>query len=130
MATKRTRETPPIDITPLIDVIFLLLVFFMVSSVFRKDQFALLLNLPKTAHADPSESQNQTLNIELNAKEVAINGQKLEIQEMDKKLEEIKDKSIAINMRVDKDVRYEVLISVLEKLKIYQLNNLSLITEK
>ena len=45
MARKAKRETSRL-LTPLIDVVFLLLIFFLVSSVFKKEEFA-LLNLPK-----------------------------------------------------------------------------------
>ena len=37
---KRSRETLSPDLTPLIDVVFLLLIFFMVSTVFKKEELA------------------------------------------------------------------------------------------
>jgi len=41
----RRREAPSVDLTPLIDVVFLLLIFFMVSSSFDRAA-ALNINLP------------------------------------------------------------------------------------
>lgn len=52
----RARK-PSINITPLIDVMFLLLIFFMVSSTFR-DYFGIDVTLPKAAHA-----QGQTADV-------------------------------------------------------------------
>ncbi len=46
----RRKRGPGINITSLIDVVFLLLIFFMVSSTFR-EQFALDLELPEAATA-------------------------------------------------------------------------------
>jgi len=43
---RRSFGTP--EITPLIDVVFLLLVFFMVSSVFKKEEPALQMKLPSS----------------------------------------------------------------------------------
>lgn len=49
-ALRRTRRRPAITITPLIDVMFLLLIFFMVSSTFR-DQYGIDVDLPEAASA-------------------------------------------------------------------------------
>jgi biopolymer transport protein ExbD len=52
----KRREALVPDMTPLIDVVFILLIFFIVTSVFKKEELALLLNLP--------DSQAQTLEVE------------------------------------------------------------------
>ncbi len=54
---KRSREISPPDLTPLIDVVFLLLTFFIVSTVFRKEEFALSLNLPKTSSTEKGQGK-------------------------------------------------------------------------
>lgn len=43
---KRERESPEVIITPLIDVVFLLLIFFMVSTTFQRDS-ELTIELPE-----------------------------------------------------------------------------------
>lgn len=53
-ARPRGRK-PIINITPLIDVMFLLLIFFMVSSTFRS-QPGFDVNLPRAASATPQET--------------------------------------------------------------------------
>jgi biopolymer transport protein ExbD len=126
---KRSREFSGFDITPLIDVVFLLLIFFMVSSVFKKDELALLLSLPKTEQAEGEEQkQAEIIIIELNSEEFAYNGKKMSVENIDNELKAISNKSIPIELRIDKDVRYERLVLVLDKLKNYELSNLSLIT--
>ena len=44
----RPREEPDVIITPLIDIVFLLLIFFMMSTTFQKDS-ALAIDLPKSS---------------------------------------------------------------------------------
>ena len=66
---KREILTP--DITPLIDVVFILLIFFIVSSVFKKDELALVLNLP-TSSAKEIELKQKEIIIELNHEKLAI----------------------------------------------------------
>ena len=51
---RRSREASAPDLTPLIDVVFLLLIFFLVSTVFKKEELAFLLNLPKTQYGETS----------------------------------------------------------------------------
>ena len=77
MKFKRTaREELAINITPLIDVVFLLLIFFMVPTTFSRET-RLLANLPQ-ADAELTESQPTQLEIVV-AREgtYAINGRAL-----------------------------------------------------
>lgn len=50
----RRAEPPRIDLTPLIDVVFLMLIFFMVSTTFDK-QARLKVDLPEASQTDRSE---------------------------------------------------------------------------
>lgn len=127
---KRTRESNNIDITPLIDVVFLLLIFFMTSTVFKKDELSLLLSLPKSAHGEQQKAQDKTITIELNRKEINYNGLKTSFKAIHLHLEKIKTKNIPIDIRIDKNVKYDRVIKLFDQLKKYQLTNLSLITER
>ena len=42
----KRRESLSLDLTPVIDVVFILLIFFIVTSVFKKEELALMLDLP------------------------------------------------------------------------------------
>lgn len=127
---KRSRETAMPDITPLIDVVFLLLIFFMVSTVFKKDELALLLNLPTVTEGESQAQAKKTIILELSKEELAYDGKKVAMEELGAKLKDIQDKKTPVDLRVDKDVRYERVVQVLDELKKYKLNNLSLITNK
>ncbi|MDD0851957.1 biopolymer transporter ExbD [Halobacteriovorax sp. GB3] len=126
---KRTREVLPPDITPMIDVVFLLLIFFMTSTVFKKDELALLLNLPKASKGESVETKKENIYIELSEKEIAYNGAKMPLEQIDSKLKDVTKKDTPIELRVDKNVRYERVVILLDKLKANNLANISLITE-
>jgi len=126
---KRTREITAPDITPLIDVVFLLLIFFMVSTVFKKDELALLLNLPKTSKGNKEKQNKKHVIIELSPTAVAFNGKKTTLQDIEIHVSKIVEKSIPIDLRIDKTVQYERVVKLLDKLKKYELTNLSLITD-
>ncbi len=128
MSKKRTRDTPMPDITPLIDVVFLLLIFFMVSTVFKKSEVALLLNLPEVSDEQAQGTADKVITIEVSDDKMAYNGKALEEDELGAKLGLVTTKDIPIELRIDKDVKYEKVVKVLDQLKKNSLNNLSLIT--
>jgi biopolymer transport protein ExbD len=67
------RVEPGIDITPFVDVVFLLVIFFMVSTTFTKES-RLTLQLP-TADVAPSETPEQSIEISVDREGgYAING--------------------------------------------------------
>jgi len=123
---KREILTP--DITPLLDVVFILLIFFIVSSVFKKDELALVLNLP-TSSAQEIQLKEKEIIIEINSEKLAIYGKEVNIEDLDKQMNEIEDKKRNIIFRIDKDVKYENVVKVLDVLQKNQLFNISLITE-
>ena len=63
----RRSEPPRVDITPLIDVVFLMLIFFMVSTTFDK-QTQLKVELPSATTTDTSEKPAEKIEITIDAK--------------------------------------------------------------
>lgn len=62
--SKTQHEEPEINLTSLIDVVFLLLIFFMVSTTFER-QAALKIDLPE-ASSEPSVEERERLEIVIN----------------------------------------------------------------
>ena len=58
---KRNSAAGSLSITPLIDVVFLLLIFFLVSSRFAEEERELQLNLPSVSEALPMTAQPDEL---------------------------------------------------------------------
>lgn len=56
----RHKRQPSINITPLIDVMFLLLIFFMVSSTF-KEYYGIEIELPEAESAQPQEEDSHEI---------------------------------------------------------------------
>ena len=69
---QRTEEVS-VNLTPLIDVVFLLLIFFMVSTTFTRET-QLKLDLPQAASGERVENRNiQQLELTISAGEMALN---------------------------------------------------------
>jgi biopolymer transport protein ExbD len=129
MARRSRRESLSMDLTPLIDMVFLLLVFFLVTSTFKKDELALLLKLPKTEQGAGAEKKTDQLTIELSDNDVAVNGKKSSMEELPATLQNAQKETL-VNLRVDGDVKYTRLVKVLDLLQSNKLENISLITDK
>ncbi|NLG07677.1 MAG: biopolymer transporter ExbD [Deinococcales bacterium] len=65
-ARKRLAATPGLDLTPMVDVVFLLIIFFMVSTTFITLESGLPVELPdtQTTVAEPSNLPTVTVNKE------------------------------------------------------------------
>lgn len=125
----KRREQLGIDLTPIIDVVFILLIFFIVTSVFKKDELALILDLPKS-DAKAMEIKDDQIFIELNETKLAIKGIEVSFESLEDNLKEVKDNKKPIIIRIDKNTRYERVTKVLDLLQKYRLNNLALVTEE
>ena len=125
----RKRETIAPDLTPLIDVVFILLIFFIVTSVFKKEELALVLDLPSSSSKE-LVIEKKEISIEVGINKLAILGKEVLIGELSVELSKIKDKKRDVIVRIDKNVKYEKIVKVFDALQKYELNNLSLVTKK
>ncbi len=125
---RKRREPLTADLTPIIDVVFLLLIFFLVSSVFKKEELALLLSLPKTENFEEIVKK-QELSLELSAERIALNGEELTFEKLAEKLSTIKNKKTPVVVRIDEQVTYQRIIKLFDTLQKYELNNLMLVSK-
>lgn len=71
-----TKQDPEVNLTPLIDVVFLLLIFFMVSTTFTKES-EISVDLPESG-ADPIETVVEAIDLTIDIKgRYYINQQKV-----------------------------------------------------
>ena len=124
---KRTRRIRP-DMTPLIDCVFLLLVFFLVTSVFKQDESVLKLILPETQTKTKRDTP-EGLYIELSETELAFNGQRGTPDELREKAAAVQNKKSPVAIKIDKGTTYERIAVILDILQVQKLYNIQLINE-
>jgi len=61
----KERQDPDINLTPLIDVVFLLLIFFMVSTTFTRES-EISINLPESS-AETTETEQTTVDLSIDS---------------------------------------------------------------
>ena len=128
---RKKREFLQSDLTPLIDVVFLLLIFFMATSVFKKDELALSLTLPNVEEGGESSGKVQrNMVIQVTKDQIALNQEVLSLEEFKNKIQSFEDKKMPIELKIDKEVEYQRVVDVLNALKSEKFYNLDLVTEK
>ena len=110
---ERKRKSPSITITSLIDVVFLLLVFFMVSTTFAEHP-GIKLELPSASSAEPSKLEPLTLTIDKKGR-MYLNGEGIREDELRRKLkEEAKGPDVTLILKADKAVPYGYVIRAMD----------------
>jgi biopolymer transport protein ExbD len=116
------EENFSLDLTPLVDVVFLLLIFFMVSTVFVDFKRQMDISLPSSKSSSSSETL-EPIKVELTVdKQVFLNGENIKIEELELALSKIsitKKKSAII--RADKNLPYGNVIKVMGILQAVQI---------
>ena len=125
----KRRESLNLDLTPVIDVVLFLLIFFIVVSVFKKEENALILDLP-TSNAKEMKVDQEQVFIELNKTKLAIKGIEVSFESLEDNLKAIKNKEKPVVVKIDKKVEYERVVKVLDLLQKYNLSNLALVTNE
>ncbi|MBN2008001.1 biopolymer transporter ExbD [candidate division KSB1 bacterium] len=114
---KRTHKVI-INITSLIDVLFLLLIFFMVSSTFI-EQPAMKLELPESKSAANERIKDVVLEVRT-SDELYINGEKVNQDVLEKRLTEILPtlEEPTLILKADKTVPYGIVVGIMDVAKI------------
>ena len=77
-SNEESAETPEINLTPLIDIVFLLLIFFMVSTTFQQSR-ALQVALPEASVESAKDSAPVAIELSIDASgRMAVNGTALD----------------------------------------------------
>ncbi len=124
----RKRRRISLDMTPLIDCVFLLLVFFLVTSVFKQDKSVLKLLLPETV-SEVKQEVPEGLFIELSETEMAVNGEISSFENLEAKGASIQNKKAPVALRIDKKTPYERVARVLDILQQEKIYNIQFVNE-
>jgi len=130
--TRRTAPEPGFQIAPMIDVIFLLLSFFVASQVFSQWETEIDIKLPTAETGDiPERLPGEIIiNIREDGTKV-VNSQVLAVDELKSLLERIVElfPGQPVLIRADRGTRYEHVIGVLDICRKVDLWNIAFATD-
>lgn len=115
---KRRSKTPEMQISPMIDMIFLLLVFFIVSTMHMTQVKTMQVKLPQAQNT--MLQKKTTFNIAIKADNtIWLEDQKISLLTLVTKAKQElgRNKNLAVVIRADEKVKYGTAIKVLDQLK-------------
>lgn len=128
------REEVTVNLTPLIDVVFLLLIFFMVTTTFTKET-RLTLTLP-SAEGRLATALPDMLEVSIGVdSRYAINGRALvnnDIESIKKALVEVSqgDRSLPLVITADANVPYQAVVTAMDAAGQMGFNRLNMTTKR
>ena len=115
------------NLPSLVDVVFLLLIFFMLTTTFSQVLTKLDIELPRAKAVTEQKKQNVIIEIGLEGK-LAFNGEDVSLEELDKELGDVamENPNEVIIIKADKGVAYGEVVKVMGICKSHKLNRLAM----
>ena len=126
----QTKSNFSIEITPLIDIVFLLVIFFVVTSKVGDSQF-LSLDLPKTESFASKVSNNTQNIILLDSGKLIVNDQEFSMTEIDLLIAGVNasfSKSEVVILSIESKAYHEWVIALMDALQQLGFQNLQIKT--
>lgn len=117
---RRLKPTATVELVPMIDVVFQLVVFFMVSSTFILTP-GISLTLPQSSTAEPVAMGKLVVTIE-SQDEIYLNKESYSLESLDEALDTFKenkgkDAVHTVVVEADKSVSYSLMVKTLDALR-------------
>jgi len=104
-----------INIVPMIDVIFSILAFFIISTLFLTRSEGLPVDLPQATTAQQQSKTEVTVTIQDNGK-IALNKEEVSIQNLVSEVKKISQETLVI-VKADKAVSHGDVVNVMDQLR-------------
>ena len=125
------QKEPTIMIIPMIDIVFFLLVFFMMSTLYMNTEEQIPLNLPKPSASTAKTIEPITISLTATHK-MYFNHRQISPDDLGNEIQDIvaKEPQQAFIVRASEDIAYKDVISILDNLKMSGARFVSVATER
>ena len=126
----RKRRAPSIIIVSLVDILTILLIFFVVSTTFKKDQPEVQINLPdsQTATNAPAEAEHAIVSVSA-TDEVQLDGRVVALEQLEGAVRDLAPtRKASVALQADKAASFGTIIKVMDALKLAGVKNLPAFT--
>ena len=109
---------PRINILPMIDVIFAILVFFIVSSLYLTRTEGLPVNLPRASTTEVQKNTQIIVSLDEEGK-LTVNSQPVEIEQLEAEIEKLisAESSTTVVVNADRSVGHGEVVEVIDRLR-------------
>lgn len=134
VSIKKGAALGSLSLTPLIDVVFLLLIFFLVATKFAEEDHELDVQLPSASEARPLTSQPLELFVGItDAGKFFVGGREITYEELDETMERAVENNPvnqSVVIRADKRVPLEHVVQVMDLCNRHAINDYTVTTEQ
>jgi len=126
---KRWKEDVRVDVTPLVDVVFNLLLFFMVTTTFAVAP-GIKVDLPKAKSVEVKREKKELRIVVTKDKDIFFNTKKVTLEELNKELIKFAEvnKDAVVILQADLNVNHGTVVSILDAAKSVGLSKLAIAT--
>ena len=129
----RKRRAPSVIIVSLIDILAILLIFFIVTTTFQKNQPQLQINLPesRTAEQAPAENTEPAILRINSASEITLDEKPVTLENLADALRTLREQAPArpIAMQADREAPFGVVVRALDALRDAGIKNIPAFTQ-
>jgi biopolymer transport protein ExbD len=127
----RKRRAPSIIIVSLVDILTILLIFFVVSTTFKKDQPEVQINLPesKTSTSKPAEIEHAVVSVDAEDA-LKLDGKAIAVDELQAAIEHLTPaRRSTLVLKADEKASFGIIVKVMDALKLAGVKNLPAFTQ-
>ncbi len=119
-------EDSTIDMTPMLDIVFIMLIFFIVTTSFVKES-GVSVNRPSASTAQEDKNGNIMVAIKPNG-EIWIDKRSVDVRSVRANIEKLKAESpkSAVVIQADSDSRTGIVVQVMDQIRLAGVQNISL----
>ncbi|MDQ2866858.1 MAG: biopolymer transporter ExbD [Verrucomicrobiota bacterium] len=119
-----------INVTPLLDLAFVLLIIFMITTPLLENSVNLVIPSSGAAHASISRAQVQTISIDRN-ETIKLNNEVVDAEALTARLSEIKraNPDVAVIIRPDRELPVQKLITLMDALQRAEITKVGVATK-
>ncbi len=126
---RENKQDLTIDIAPLVDIVFLLLIFFMLSTSFELHP-GLKVNLPETSTKEVKKEPESLKVVLTKTGTIYLNGKKVNVKTLQKKFASVKNKKTLVVIEADKFSYHGTVVSIMDIAKQNGLSNFAIATKQ
>jgi len=126
---KKLNSITNLDLTPMVDVVFNLLIFFALSLNFVTSSGGINVNLPEASSAKPIKTENITINLTKSGK-LYYNKEVATKEQIRKNLKAVEDKSSLIIIRADDEVEHGKVVEAMDLAKMEGFTKLAIAVDQ
>lgn len=127
---RRRHDHAHVEIAPLVDVVFLLLLFFMLTSQLIQEP-AIKVTLPESKTAEVRREEIKTISIKKSG-EIYFMDKRVDVANLQRAIADsvLDIKKDSLRIKADREADVGLLVNVIDEVKLSGITNFSIVTER